>query len=241
MQLFKLGKKLIRHYYQMHPGFNRLQTGVDDAKTLGAKSLIRSMREEGIVDDLNRVEFKVFSQFGEDGIIQYLIRNVDTAQENFIEFGSWDYSEANTRLWVINDGWSGLLIDGSASNVEHIKRDSIYWQHDLKAVSAFITRNNINDLIRENGFEGEIGILSIDIDGVDYWVWERISVVRPVIVIVEYNSIFGFRQPVVVPYDSKFYRYDAHYSGLYWGASLNSLCCLGERKGYAVVGCTSAA
>ena len=100
---------------------------------------------------------------------------------------------------------------------------------------------NINSLIGKNGFANkDIGLLSIDIDGNDYWVWEKISVIEPVIVIVEFNSFFGPLHAVTVPYDPKFLRSKAHSSCLYFGASLRALELLGKHKGYALVGCNSA-
>ncbi len=65
-----------------------------------------------------------------------------------MEFGVQDYLESSTRFLVVKDHWSGLVIDGSAENVEKIRRSEIYWQHRLRAECAFITRDNINDVIR---------------------------------------------------------------------------------------------
>lgn len=107
--------------------------------------------------------------------------------------------------------------------------------HDLKPVPAFVTTENINTLIRDNGFDGEVGILSIDIDGNDYWVWKAISCVQADIVICEYNSRFGSERAVTIPYDSNFYRTDAHSSNLYFDASIRALTLLGQQKGYALV------
>jgi hypothetical protein len=94
--------------------------------------------------------------------------------------------------------------------------------------------------LQEAVFTGEIGLLSIDIDGNDYWVWENIAIVDPVIVIVEYNSTFGPNLAITIPYDPHFARHQAHYSGQFWGASLRALKLLADRKGYSLVGCTSA-
>jgi hypothetical protein len=190
--------------------------------------------------ELKDNEFRVFSQWGEDGIIQMLLRHIEIPNKIFVEFGVENYTESNTRFLLVNDNWVGLVIDGSSDNISYIKQDRIYWQHNLKAVQAFIDKDNINKLITENGIKGEIGILSIDIDGNDYWVWEAIDVVLPAIVIIEYNSRFGNDKAVTVPYDPKFIRADAHYSMLYFGASLKALCRLGKAKGYSFLGCNSA-
>ena len=194
----------------------------------------------GSAGTLASSEFQVYSQWGEDGIIQHLLRHVRVPRKLFIEFGVEDYTEANTRFLLVNDDWAGLVLDGGEANVGAIRRDEIYWRHNLKAVQAFITRENINDLFSEHGVTGEVGILSIDIDGNDYWVWEACDVVSPAIVIVEYNSRFGPERAVTVPYDPGFVRHKAHHSCAYYGASLAALVALGKRKGYAFVGSNSA-
>jgi hypothetical protein len=189
---------------------------------------------------LSDFEFKIFSQWGEDGIIQYLVNNVEIRNETFIEFGVENYEEANTKFLLMRNNWSGFVIDSSEKNVESIKNSELCWRHDLKYKMAFITAENINELIKEQNISGEIGILSIDIDGNDYWIWGKIAVVDPVIVIVEYNSVFGKDAAVTTPYDPKFERHKQHYSGLYWGASLGAFIHLAEKKGYGFVGSNSA-
>jgi hypothetical protein len=192
------------------------------------------------VGTLRDAEFQVYSQWGEDGIIQHLASVVPIDRKVFIEFGVQDYAEANTRFLLQHDNWAGLVLDGSPENVAAIRRDPIYWRHNLKAQTAFVNRENIEGLIAENGMEGDIGLLSIDIDGNDYWVWEVIQRIAPRIVVIEYNSLFGPRAAISVPYDARFSRTRAHYSNLYWGASLAALSHLGRRKGYVLVGSNSA-
>lgn len=190
--------------------------------------------------DIKDNEFRVFSQWGEDGLIQFLIENVEISRKVFIEFGVQNYTESNTRFLLVNNNWSGLIIDGSPEQVSYIKNDPIYWQYNLKAVSCFITKDNINQLFLDNGIQGEIGLLSVDIDGNDYWVWEAINVVNPAIVVAEYNSRFGPSKALSTPYEPGFVREQAHYSMIYYGSSLKALCLLAERKGYDLVSCNSA-
>ena len=186
--------------------------------------------------DLREAEFKVFSQWGEDGIIQFLINKIPIENETFVEFGVEDYAEANTRFLLVNNNWRGLVIDSEPKSIERITTDSIHWRHDLTAICQFVTRENINEIIGDAGLTGDIGLLSIDIDGNDYWIWEAIHVVEPRIVICEYNSLFGSRHAVTVPYDASFHRTKARGSNLYFGASLPALCCLAESKGYDFLG-----
>jgi hypothetical protein len=218
-----------------------LQSEIQDVKMLAAKALVQRFDVNTVFEKLSEAEFKVFSQFGDDGIIQYLLSHLqlDTALHRFIEFGVENYAEANTRFLLMNNNWSGLVIDGSQENINFIKNDSIFWKHDLTAVQAFVDCSNINRIISDHGFAGPLGLLSIDIDGNDYWVWEAIDVVDPVIVVVEYNSVFGSEHAITVPYDPVFNWSKAHYSHLYWGCSLKSLSLLAEKKGYSFIGADS--
>ena len=218
-----------------------------EMKRLGAR-MVRVQEALGRVEarqcagaaDLAASEFRVFSQWGEDGIIQFLVRHVAAPRKLFVEFGVESYVEANTRFLLTNDDWSGLVMDGSADHIRSIRKSAIYWQHNLKAVEAFVTRENINTLLAENGVTGGIGLLSIDIDGNDYWVWHAIDAVSPAILVLEYNARFGPDEAVTVPYDPGFVRAKAHYSHIYYGASLRALTQLSKTKGYALVGCNTA-
>ena len=129
------------------------------------------------VQALADAEFRVFSQWGEDGIIQHLISRIDVGRKIFIEFGVQNYVESSTRFLLINNNWSGLVIDGGEKYIDYIRNDLIYWQYNLQAECAFITKDNINALISKAGIQGEIGLLSVDLDGNDYWVWEAVDVV----------------------------------------------------------------
>jgi hypothetical protein len=207
---------------------NRLLMGQLMAKsTVGATTLAEA-------------EFKVFSQFGDDGIIQYLIRHAQIRDCSFVEFGVENYLEANTRFLLLNNRWRGLVMDGSQKHITDIQAEELYWQQNITAKTAFISTENINQLLADDDFSGPIGLLSIDIDGNDYWIWQAITNADPDIVIVEYNSLFGIERAITVPYQSDFVRSKAHYSHLYFGASLRAFCDLAEAKGYAFVGCNSA-
>ncbi len=209
-------------------------------KLLIGRQLANETKKLGTLVNLRHAEFKVFSQWGDDGIIQYLVSRLDIPVLKFIEFGVEDYLEANTRFLLQNDNWSGLVMDCSDKNVAFIKSDDIYWKHDLTALSAFVTVDNINQTLSDSAFKGEIGLLHIDIDGNDYWIWEALEVVEPAIAVIEYNSLFGPERSITIPYDPNFSRFDAHHSGLYAGASLPALCDLAAAKGYAFVGSNSA-
>ena len=104
----------------------------------------------------------------------------------------------------------------------------------------FIDRENINGLLALPRFDREVGILHIDLDGNDYWIWKEIDVISPIVVILEYNAVFGRDRAITIPYDRSFCRTRAHHSNLYFGASLLALQRLSAGKGYAFIGCNSA-
>ncbi|MBZ0067410.1 MAG: hypothetical protein K8F26_01225 [Thiobacillus sp.] len=201
--------------------------------------LLSDQRREGRIAHLRDAEFRVFSQWGEDGIIDWLITRIPDINKSFVEFGVQNYRESNTRYLLMAQNWRGLVMDGSMAHIEDIRSQDIYWRHDILAKCAFIDRNNINELIAGAGFKHELGLLSIDIDGNDYWVWQAIEVVSPAIVVCEYNAVLGDRLPLTIPYEADFYRTRAHHSNLYFGASIRALIQLGESKGYVFVGTTS--
>lgn len=243
-------KKIINKFKQLNK-INELQVSInninnENRKLLNelesTKILIGNLLSKNLISQnltFNESEFKVFSQWGDDGIIQYLISKVEIENKEFVEFGVEDYSESNTRFLLLNNNWSGLVLDGSELNVNKIINSNYYWRFDLKALHHFINKENINQLIKDNCKNNNIGILSIDIDGNDYWIWDCIDVVNPDIVIVEYNSLFGSDKFWTTLYDPLFVRTNAHYSNLYYGVSLSSLHQLGIEKGYSLVGCNS--
>src|SRR5262249_12811597 len=193
-------------------------------------------REVRSADRLQDAEFRVFSQFGEDGIIQFLTQRVPIECDIFVEFGVQDYRESNTRFLLEKDNWRGLIIDAGDAHQTFLESSELGWRHWIDAVTAFIDRDNINELISAAGISGDIGLLSIDIDGNDYWVLEAIEAVSPRLLVVEYNSLFGPEAAITIPYDPRFDRTAAHASGLYFGASLAALTRLAGERGYALVG-----
>ncbi|MBI3096101.1 MAG: hypothetical protein HYY97_14635 [Rhodocyclales bacterium] len=206
---------------------------------LQSLSVVAVNRAKGRVRSLAEVELRAFSQWGEDGIIDWLLERLPGIPETFVEFGVEDYLEANTRLLLLLRNWRGLVMDGSEAHIANIQAQEIYWRHDLTARCAFIDKDNINQLIASTGIKGEIGLLSVDIDGNDYWVWQAIDVIDPVLVVCEYNAVLGDVHRISVPYQADFQRTRAHHSNLYFGASLPAMIHLGERKGYRFVGTNS--
>ena len=192
------------------------------------------------IKDLSDVEFQVYSQWGEDGIIDWLINKFPEIPKSFLEIGTQDYRESNTRFLLINKNWDGFLIEADKAAIKDIKSQRVYWKHNLRAINEFITKDNINDVIKKFNIPKKLGLLSLDIDGVDYWVLNKLSVLDPSIIICEYNSLFGQKKSVTVPYKENFIRSDMHHSNLYYGASIKAFIDLMKKKNYFLIGTNSA-
>jgi hypothetical protein len=221
------------------PEFELISTQLEELKILTSKGIIEINKKKNS-SNIHDYEFKIFSQWGDDGIIQFLIDHLSIKNKTFIEFGVQDYSESNTRFLLMNNNWSGLIMDGSKENIEKIKSFPWFWKHDLNAEAQFIKLDNVNQLLSSAKYD-DLGLLHIDIDGVDYWIWEKINIekLNPTIVIIEYNSTFGIDKSLTVPYDADFVRSKKHHSNLYYGASLKALVNLSLKKGYVFIGCNS--
>jgi hypothetical protein len=151
-----------------------------------------------------------------------------------------DYLESNTRFLLQKDNWSGFVMDASHECIDRLRNAPFFWKHDLTALAAFVTRENIRQLLADNTRQWEgLDLLHIDLDGNDFWIWKEIDL-KPAIVIVEYNSTFGIDRAITVPYAADFQRTAAHFSNLYWGSSLKALHTLAQQKGYDFIGCNSA-
>ena len=176
--------------------------------------------------------FKVYSQNDEDGIIEEIFNRIGTTNKTFIEFGVENGLECNSH-YLLFKNWHGLWIDGSETHVRAIREKfaPVLANGQLKVLQAFITRENINELFIEGGIEGEIDLLSIDVDGNDYYIWQAINVVKPRVVIIEYNAKFPPNCDWKMAYNK-----NHHWDGSDWqGASLKSLELLGRELGYQLV------
>ena len=181
--------------------------------------------------------FRVFSQFEEDGLLLYLAAVLELEPKIFVDIGSSNGVNSNCANLALNLGWHGLFIDGDERAISDGR--NFYAEHPDTSLyppvfkSAFITAENINDLIEESGFKGRVGIVSIDIDGNDCWVWNSLHVVNPAVVIIETHIEFGM-QNTAVPYDREYFYPGKHPD--YHGASPVAMHSLASKKGYRLVG-----
>jgi len=185
---------------------------------------------------LNEFEFQVFSQSGEDGIIDEIFKRIGTTNRFFVEFGVTD-GPANNTVYLLLNGWKGLWIENNAEYVKQIQKKyrSLIDKKILLIKNAFITAENIETLFNESGMPKEIDLMSIDVDMNDYWIWKAIKNYYPRVVVIEYNAIVRHIKWVVKHNPENECRYSSHF-----GASLKSLEILGLEKRYRLVGCNLA-
>jgi len=192
---------------------------------------------------MKSAEKKVFSQFNEDGILLWLFDRLGSGDKRFVEFGIQNGKECNAAHLIINHAWSGLLMEGNPADAE---RAAQYYAAQptvrpgqVTVKPAFVTSENINALLADHASLGPTDLLSLDIDGVDLWVWKAIRAIDPRVVVIEYNAAFGPERSVSVINDPAFERFKYHATGLYHGASLSAFEKVGREKGYVLVGCES--
>lgn len=183
---------------------------------------------------LDRQGIKIYSQNDEDGLISEIFKRVGTENRSFLEFGVENGLENNTRF-LLEQGWSGTWLEGDSRFVAAMEQGfrARIESGRLRVVHAMVDRENINELIRASGLPNDLDLLSIDIDGNDYHIWESITVIEPRIVVIEYNAKFPPPVKWLMPYDPAF-RWDGSDQ---FGASIASMAELGQRKGYQLVGC----
>ena len=195
------------------------------------------MTKKGETLSLTDTGFRVYSQFEEDGKLLFVFSVIGMSNKTFVEIGSDDGVNSNSANLYFNFGWHGLFIDGNPKSVKRgVKFFSKYphpWYYKPKFVCAKVTRENVNDLIEGAGYSGKIGLLSIDIDGNDYWVWDAITAIDPQVVIIETHNEFGMNN-IVVPYDPNYSFPGKHPD--YHGASPVAMNKLAQKKGYRLVG-----
>jgi len=171
----------------------------------------------------------ITSQFGEDGIIAEILARIGTRERTCVEFGAWDgkYLSNTWDLWR-NQGWRAILIEGDAAKHAALN-ESLKAYPAVMSVHAFVTADGadcLDQILLRTGAPQELDVLSIDIDGDEYYVWKNLTQFHPRIVVVEYNPTIPPELDLVqVP-------------GAYFGASARALTRLAHEKGYGLACCT---
>jgi hypothetical protein len=190
------------------------------------------------------VGFKAYSQTDEDGILLYIFSLIGMGSRRCVELCAGDGLENNTANLVINHGWRALWIDGNQRLVERGRAYYARSRHTFIEPPIFeqqwIKRDTINGLLARHGFDHDVDFLSLDMDGVDYWILEALTI-RPRVIVLEHNSIMGHRA-CTVPYKDDFNCEDyttaprQHGHSMFMGASLPAFSKLLDTRNYDLIG-----
>jgi len=237
----KLFKKLSNAWKMLSDGTPGHKAGALSIDQIALGILYRQQFEsKGKSLSFKDVGFRTHSQHEEDGILLFIFSLIGTTNKRCVEICAGDGIECNTANLIINHRWLGLLLDGDERNIRRARNfyqnnpDTKYWPP--KIVREWVTRGNVNGIIEENGFTGDVDLLSIDIDGNDYWIWEVLSCISPRVVVLEFNHLWGPEVSVSTPYRDDFIAEFTQYGSDYAGASLAAFVKLGKKKNYRLVG-----
>jgi hypothetical protein len=200
------------------------------AELVGRHARIGRQASDPGITALSSYELRAFSQNGEDGVLAEILRRVGVAERFFVEFGVESGREGNCIYLADVAGWRGLFMEAGDGLYRDLQRKYAAENH-VQTICARVSTQNIEPLLAQADVPAEPDVLSIDVDGQDYWIWEALESYRPRAVVIEYNSSLDPRRRLVQP-DEPGYVWDGTD---YQGASLGALRALGERKGYRLV------
>ena len=204
--------------------------------SIGLSHILNIREKYKKIKNINDLDYKVFSQYGEDGIIDYLLHSLKIDKPKFVEIGIGDYLECNTRFLVERTSPKGLVIDCIKNLKEKISKNIKLARTDITIIETFISSKNINSIMKVNGFDKDIDLFSLDIDGVDYWVLKELPKDFSKIAVIEFNYTFGSKKEITVPNRKNFDRSKYHYSNLCFGASLRAMINLMKKKNFVFIG-----
>jgi len=224
---------LDRKLFSRQELLSRIQRVEGMLQDLVRRELTRGIEPATPLDNLRLARGTLSSQNGEDGLVLELIRRIGNPTHRFVEVCCGD-NGGNSGVLAFELGWSGLMVDGDDKRLVDLRKRFHVDDSRVHVVHAWVTRENIVEMIVDAAMATEIDLLSLDLDGNDYWIWEAIDNCNPRIVIVEYNSAFGPDRKVTIPYQADFRR-PKHFKN-YYGCSLGALEHLGQTKGYRLIG-----
>jgi hypothetical protein len=185
--------------------------------------------------------FRVYSQFEEDGIILYVLSMIGFKTRRVVEMCCGAGNECMAANLILNHGFDGFLFDGSQDNIRRAdaffrsKRDCLLYSPLLTA--AWITAENVNELLSKSGCGGEVDLFALDIDGNDYWVWKAIEAINPRLFVVETHNVIPSDRSLAIEYRPDFnYLEQSGTARMYLGASLLAMMKLCKRRGYRLIG-----
>jgi glycosyltransferase involved in cell wall biosynthesis len=179
---------------------------------------------------LSGYELRAYSQNGEDGVLAEVLRRIGVTERYFVEFGVESGQEGNCVYLADVADWHGLFMEAGDEMFESLERKYAA-RPGVATIRARVMAENVERLFAQAGVPPEPDVLSIDIDGQDYWIWEAVEQYRPRVVVIEYNSALDPVRKLVEPHDPG----EGWDGSADYGASLGAVRALGERKGYRFV------
>lgn len=166
-----------------------------------SKHYYNSSNTPELILELERAEKRYFSQHGEDGVLEYIFSRIPTEHNYIVEFGAYDgICMSNSRYWIKEKNWSAYLIEADKRFFKRLEK--LYQStSNVTYENAMVDEDNINLLFKSAGVPEKFEILSIDIDSIDYYVWEALVDFTPKIVMIEYNSSILPDEEYIVPRD----------------------------------------
>lgn len=238
--------RILSHFLWMRPYYLfKKMAFIESTVELSQLNLINSYK---LRKDLNfplpsfdEVEFSVYSENGEDGILLYLFSILGTTNKKVVEICCGDGIQNCSTNLIVNHGWTGYLFDGNKSRIEiaraYFSSNSRTKNWPPVIAHEWILPSTINETLTKYNAVGEVDLLSLDLDGLDYWVWKAIKVIQPRVLICEFNNLWPADKALTVPADENFRaEYNSKFGADFSGATLGAFVKAGKEKGYRLVG-----
>ncbi|EKD80039.1 MAG: hypothetical protein ACD_40C00213G0023 [uncultured bacterium] len=220
-------------------GISLKNTALEQVVLTNQYRLMKKLLKPKEMPTFSDIGFASTSQFEEDGILLYIFSLIKSTNRRVVEICAGPGSECMAANLILNHGWEALLFDGDENLVAKGKKYFSGFKslilNQPKYVHAWITQENINQLITDNGFSGPIDLLSLDIDGIDYYLMEKIDVIQPRVIVCETHNIIPDNLSLTIPYKSNFNHMTGEYPD-FMGASALAMQKLLKKKGYRLIG-----
>lgn len=238
--LIRFLKPLKKYYYQLSFDWQK-RDSLNQQLQVQMLNQYRILKQQNNLPPLNETGFRVYSQFEEDGLLLYIFSVIGFRSKKVVEMCCGGGIECMATNLIINHGFEGFLFDGNPVNVANAnaffksKQDCLLFSPRIQ--HAWITKENVNQLLKNIGAAGEIDLFSLDIDGNDYWIWEAIDAIQPRVCIFETQNIIPSDLSITIPYSPDFYCWDKKgYEQDFRSVSLLAMTNLSKKKGYRLIG-----
>jgi hypothetical protein len=233
-------KQKIKRFIESLINSSRQQsTQVQQVQIANQYRLMKKLLTPAEMPLLSKVGFKVYSQFEEDGMLLYIFSLIGTTNKRVVEICAGDGVQCMAANLIINHGWDGLLFEGDRKlakrGIKFFASNESTWLHPPVFKQAWLTRENVDGLITESGFAGEVDLLSLDVDGNDYYLMEAINSIKPRVIVCETHNVIPADLSLTIPYKPDFNRMQNLHPD-FMGASLLAMKKLLNKKGYRLIG-----